>query len=119
MSASVWPHHRRPSGSLGFGWYWWTTRITGRYYPSMAEPFRPTHRLTVVWPSRVQVAVLHLDALRGDPYGCAYTETEWARDEAASWEHREEGWMLDGIPLTMAHPDRPAATSVQVERLGR
>lgn len=89
----------------------------------MPEPFRPTHRLTVQWPGRpAQVVVLQLDAPRGygSLHGCAYTEAEWARDDAASWEHRgEDGWMLDGIPLMQPHPDRPAATSVQVERLGR
>ena len=85
----------------------------------MPEPFTPTHRLTVARPGQpVQVVELHLErAERGSPDGYAYTAGEWARDDSASWEHRDGQWLLDGVPVMDPHPDRPAASSVQVERV--
>lgn len=81
----------------------------------MPDPHRPTHQLTVQWPGRTETVLLRVEA--SDGYGFAYTAGEWARDESAAWERAEDGWLLDGWPVLQAHPDRPAASSVQVQRL--
>lgn len=87
----------------------------------MATPFIPTHQLTVEYPGKKpQVVVLCLEpSERNSPFGYAYTEKEWAEDESASWEHREEGWLLDGWPLMQKHPDRDLPSSLQVELVPR
>lgn len=81
----------------------------------MSEPFHPTHLLTVRWPDRVQIVALRIES--SDGYGFAYTAEEWAKDDSAAWERSGDGWLLDGWPVMDAHPDRPAARSLQVQRL--
>ncbi len=85
----------------------------------MHEPFAPTHRLVVDRPGHPQaVVVLRLvPSELGSADGYAYTAAEWASEDSASWERRGGEWLLDGVPVLEGHPDRPAATSLRVERL--